>query len=507
MIISRQSLQKINVKELSSPQPSYFNLQEKVLQFGTGVLLRGLPGYFIDIANKQNIFNGRIVVVKSTNSGDIDAFKKQDGLYTISVKGIEEGKKVEQLFLNASISRVLSAQEEWDKILACAGDKNIDVIISNTTEVGLALQQDDSIFSLPPSSFPGKLLAFLHKRFELFRGNAESGFVIIPTELIPDNGKKLKTILNTLSALNKLDKMFIDWMNTANFFCSSLVDRIVPGKLKDSEEKLILEKLGYEDELMIIAEPYRLWAIESADEKVKEILSFHKCDDAVIIASDITIYRELKLRLLNGTHTFSCGLAVVAGFSTVREAMQNETFRSFVSRIMQDEITPAIVSKNLSIEQAFEFGKKTIDRFANPFIDHPWLNITLQFSSKMFTRNIPVLRKYYEEQVGIPALMALGFAGYILFMKPVKNEDGKVYGENKNLVYSINDDKALLVAKHWKQGNVETVVKNILADTVLWQMDLNVFPGFADAVIYNCQSITENGVETTMRILFEKMKA
>ena len=145
-----------------------------------------------------------------------------------------------------------------------------------------------------------------------------------------------------------MDKAFISWLNSANFFCNSLVDRIVPGKLKADQEKLIEEKLGYEDELLIMTEPYRLWAIESAEEKVKDILSFHRCDDAIIISPDITIYRELKLRLLNGTHTISCGLAVVAGFTTVKEAMQHEIFRTFVRHaLLQDgEITPAIVSKD-----------------------------------------------------------------------------------------------------------------------------------------------------------------
>ena len=240
---------------------------------------------------------------------------------------------------------------------------------------------------------------------------------------------------------------------------------------------------------------------------MREILSFHVCDDAVIIAPDITIYRELKLRLLNGTHTFSCGLAVLAGFATVKEAMQNETFKTFVSRIMQDEITPAIVSTALTKEQAQEFSKKTIDRFANPFIDHPWLNITLQFSSKMFMRNIPVLQKYYDEQSGVPELMALGFAGYILFMKPVRNENGKMYGENKDQQYVINDDKAVVIAKHWQEGDIETVVKNILADTTMWQMDLNLFPGFTEAVIDKCRSVTENGVEKAIQLFSENREA
>ena len=150
-----------------------------------------------------------------------------------------------------------------------------------------------------------------------------------------------------------------------------------------------------------------------------------------------------------------------------------------------------LYQKTLSAEQAYEFGKKTIDRFANPFIDHPWLNITLQFSSKMFMRDIPVLQKYYEQRRGVPVLMALGFAGYIMFMKPVKIEDGKIYGENKNQQYIINDDKAIILAKHWQEEVLENVVKNILGDTVLWQMDLNICPGFADTVIASYRSIAQ----------------
>ncbi|MBS1932385.1 MAG: tagaturonate reductase, partial [Bacteroidetes bacterium] len=320
MVISQQALQKVvSSEKISVPQSAIFQLPEKILQFGTGVLLRGLPEFFIDNANKKGVFNGRIIVVKSTNSGDTNAFDEQDNLYTICVKGIENGNKVEEFFLNASISRVLSAQDEWNTILGYAADENIRVVISNTTEVGLVLKEDDSILAKPPLSFPGKLLAFLHQRFLHFAGSKEHGLVIIPTELIPDNGKKLQDILNRLAGLNKLDEVFIEWMNTANHFCSSLVDRIVPGKLKPDEKKVIENQLGYEDDLMIMTEPYRLWAIEASDKKVNEILSFSVIDEGVIIAPDITVYRELKLRLLNGTHTLSCGLAVLARFSTVKD--------------------------------------------------------------------------------------------------------------------------------------------------------------------------------------------
>src|SRR3954465_11822395 len=117
MILSKYTLKNIDSSRVQVPEESVFELPEKVLQFGTGVLLRGLPDYFIDKANRQGIFNGRIVVVKSTSQGDTSDFDKQDGLYTLCVRGIENGKKVEENIINASISRVLSAQNEWEQIL------------------------------------------------------------------------------------------------------------------------------------------------------------------------------------------------------------------------------------------------------------------------------------------------------------------------------------------------------------------------------------------------------
>src|SRR5438309_8834783 len=190
MILSHYTLKNINNDKVIVPEEAIFELAEKVLQFGTGVLLRGLPDYFIDKANRLGIFNGRIVVVKSTAQGDSSAFEKQDGLYTLCVRGIEDGKKIEENIINASISRVLSAQSEWEQILQCAHNPNLQIIISNTTEMGIQLVKD-AIHHHPPVSFPGKLLAFLYERFKAFNGSEHSGLVIVPTELIPDNGEEL----------------------------------------------------------------------------------------------------------------------------------------------------------------------------------------------------------------------------------------------------------------------------------------------------------------------------
>jgi tagaturonate reductase len=274
MILNKENLKNINADKVTKPTAEILALPEKVIQFGTGVLLRGLPDYFIDKANQKGIFNGRVLVVKSTSTsrGGADEFSKQDNLYTLCVKGIEDSVPVEENSINASISRVLSASQDWAEILRAAHQPEMQVVISNTTEVGI-VKSEDKITNNPPQSYPGKLLAFLHERYKAFNGSAESGMIIVPTELISDNADKLKEIVLDLAIQNKLGWDFENWLKTANHFCKTLVDRIVPGKLPAAEQKAIENELGYEDELMIMAEPFRLWAIESSSEKVKEALS------------------------------------------------------------------------------------------------------------------------------------------------------------------------------------------------------------------------------------------
>lgn len=469
-----------DIPALEKPTANNFDLPEKVLQFGTGVLLRGLPDYFIDKANKQGVFNGRVVVVKSTSQGGTDAFATQDSLYTQCIRGLEGNSKVEQNIINASISRVLSAKEQWNEILECAANPAMEIVISNTTEVGISLVKDDKIDSAPPVSFPGKLLAFLYRRFKTFNGDATKGMVIIPTELIVDNGKKLQVIVLELARLNRAESAFIGWLENANHFCSSLVDRIVPGKLPAKDKEVFEQKFDYNDDLMIMSESYSLWAIEATDPIVKEKLSFYKTDNGVVIAPDINKFRELKLRILNGTHTYTCGLAYLAGCTTVKDAMDDAEVSAYVASLMIDEIAPEIVSSNLSLDEAKTFAGKVMDRFRNPFIEHKWLSISVQYSSKMKMRNVPVLLKHYQKTSDVPELMALGFAAYIAFMNCTET-DGKYIGSSAGKQYTIQDDHAGWFADHHNLQN-EQLVNAVLSDTTFWENDLTLLPGFAGAV-------------------------
>jgi len=501
MQLSEKIVSQLNGSMKSTPSPELFDLPEKILQFGTGVLLRALPDYFVDKANKQGVFNGRIVVVKSTDSSGTDAFAAQDGLYTVCVRGFENGKTIQEDIVNASISRVLSAKTEWKKVLVCAGNPEMKIVFSNTTEVGIQLVED-SITAIPPVSFPGKLLAFLYERFKIFDGSPESGMVIVPTELITDNGTKLESIVLELAHRNKLEFAFIEWLENYNTFCNSLVDRIVPGRPNAAEAKKIEAALGYEDELLTMSEVFRLWAIEG-NEKVKEVLSFAKVDDGVIIAPDIALFKELKLRLLNGTHSFNCGLAFLSGFNITREAVTDKVFSVFAKNLMHKEITRSIP---YTIEQDIkkEFADKVFERFCNPFIDHQWLSITAQYTSKMKMRNIPLLVKYFELSNTPPMHMATGFAGFLYFMKAVRKENGKYFGLRNGKEYEINDDEAEYFYNVWHKFTPSDLVHEVLSNENLWGTDLAQLPGFETAVQEQLDKIIKRGALVVINELIGK---
>ncbi len=490
MNLSRQNLAKIGLAGTVIPEENIFNLPEKIVQFGTGVLLRALPDYFIDKANRRGIFNGRVLVVKSTQTGDVDAFNKQDGLYTIFIRGMDTGVPVDQHILCSAISRVISASHQWKDLLESAASTDLQIIISNTTEVGIQLVKE-SIHQKPPDSYPAKLLAFLFERYKIFNGSPEAGMIIIPTELLTDNGGKLKSILMDLAEFNHLGQSFLDWLNLHNRFCSSLVDRIVPGKPSPSTKKQWEERWGYTDDLMTVCEPYRLWAIQG-DAYVRRVLSFFAADEGVVITPDITKYKELKLRMLNATHTLSCGLGYLSGFETVVEAMEDPLFELYVKNLMLDEIGQAI-PYSIPENEIREFGAKVLDRFRNPYLQHHWLSITMQYSSKMAARVLPVLRKYYELFNKPPELISIGFAAYILFMRPVKKESDKYYGTLNNQYYLINDDLAVNFYGIWEEGRIEHIVSSILSNKELWSEDLTMMEGFAASVTRKLKGFIRHG--------------
>ena len=395
-------------------------LPEKVLQFGTGVLLRGLPDYFINKANKKGVFQGSIVVVKSTNIGEISDFEQQNNLYHHLIKGVVAGKEVNELHENTSISRVLVATSQWRQILEVAESPVLKIVISNTTEAGLVFDPSDIQISNTPSSFPGKLLAILWHRWNHFTLNAnEVGLVILPTELIPDNGNLLKKIILELAVLQQLPNEFMQWLQQSNDFCNTLVDRIVTGNLSENEQTQLETQLGYQDHLLITSEPFALWAIETSKQSTVNELSFSQVDASVVVAPSIAKYRELKLRLLNGTHTFCCALAILAGFETVKAAMANKEFNKFIFQLLDDEIAPCVLSSDISISDTQHFIKVVLDRFSNPNIEHKWKSIATNYIEKIKMRNLFLIDKYASLTDTVPVGMSICIAAFFVYQQKI----------------------------------------------------------------------------------------
>jgi tagaturonate reductase len=447
---------KVLNKAVAKEAPSLiFPTTEKVIQFGTGVLLRGLPDYFIHIANQQNVFNGSVVIIKSTSTGGVDEFTNQDALFTHCVRGVYNGKNIDACFINTSISRVLAATTEWHQILDLAKSEDIEIIISNTTEAGMILDIKDTIDHGAPNSFPGKLLSLLFERWKHFNGDNNKGWVILPTELMPDNGILLKSLVNQLATILDLPAEFIKWMNHANDFCNTLVDRIVPGKVSETEMQKFQTQLGYTDNLLITSEPFALWAIESNNPSTIEKLSFAKLDDRIVIAPSIVKFRELKLRLLNGTHTFTCAMAILAGFETVIEAMRDATFIQCIQSLVHDELAPCVVNDAITKDEATHFSNKVLERFANPFIEHKWINIALNFEEKMHMRNSFLMDTYAHHHAQPAKYMSMGFAAFCIYMEQAH--------QKQILVEDYCKDSSFTAAvENWKSAIKEKGMKNIL---------------------------------------------
>lgn len=481
---------------------------EKILQFGTGVLLRGLPDYLVQKANAEGRFGGSIVVVKSTD-GQTDEFSEQDNLYTVAVRGVQQGKDIAENTVVSAISRVLAAQSQWNEVLMLARNPKLQIVISNTTEVGLNYVEE-SIFQHPPQSFPAKLTAFLYERFRSVGGSKAKGLVVIPTELVTDNGLKLREAVEKLAQFNELGKLFTKWLKFHVRFCNSLVDRIVT-RPTDEAKQTLQQEAGYEDDLLTFTEPYHLWAIEG-DDRVKETLTFaDPSNPSIIIDEDITFYRERKLRVLNGAHTLTMPLGYLLGLETVADEMQHPIMSKFIESLMLNEIVPTVPDYSIQGMDKLAvllFANDVLDRFRNPHLDHLLLNISLQESAKMQARNVATIQRYYQHFNTVPKLTALGFAAYLLFMRAVREENGQFFGEidvnGGTLTYPIRDDKAGYFYGDWKTvkpkdaATVQAFVKSVLSDQTLWQADLSALPGFVEAVSDNLVSMLAIGVEKTL---------
>lgn len=469
---------------------------EKVLQFGEGNFLRAFVDYWFDLANEKAGWNGKCVLVQPIGGGLAKMINEQEGLYTLYLRGSEKRRKVDERRVISSVSRCLNPYEaeDYKAMMEVAASDDLELIVSNTTEAGIVYDPSCKRDDLPPTSFPAKLTQVLYHRYQA----GKPGIIMLACELIDNNGKELLKCVNQYIDQWGLEEGFRTYANEQCTFCGSLVDRIVPGRIRDPKEVEALNtKHGYEDPLLDVGEVFGVWVIEG-DEKLNDVLPFRKAgiEDKVFVTPDMSPYKKRKVRILNGAHTgFSLG-AYLAGEDIVRDCMHDEVIKGFMNKMLYDEVIPTL---SLDKEDLMQFAAAVEDRFNNPFVNHELLSISLNSTAKWKARNLPSLLAYIEEKKGLPVCLTMSLAAYIAFYSSDiqgLTDKGLVCRRPAGNEYTVSDDRWVLEFYHaHKEDREEALVRVVLSNTQMWDQDLTAIDGLETAVTKGVKKIRTEGAK------------
>ena len=468
------------------------NAPERVLQFGEGNFLRAFADYWFDMANEKAGWNGKCVLVQPIAQGLTQLINRQEGLYTLYLRGRQNGEKVDAKRVVSSVSRCLNPYEkqDYDAMMDVAAGEALEYIVSNTTEAGIVYDPSCRLEDCPPASFPAKLTQVL-----LHRGRAgRPGVVVLSCELIDNNGKELLRCVNQYIKQWGLEEGFARWVNGDCTFCSTLVDRIVPGRIRDAAEAARLEdENGYRDALIDVGEVFGVWNIEGP-EWLAEKLPFRAAGLNCPVVPDVTPYKKRKVRILNGAHTGFVLGAYLAGYDIVRDCMQDDVILGFMNRMLHEEVIPTLPLDRQDLEA---FAAAVQDRFNNPFINHELMSITLNSTSKWRARNMPSLLEYAQTAGKLPPCLAMSFAAYIAFYSSdiqALTEQGLVCRRPKGNEYTVSDDRWVLEFYYSRRGvSDETLVHDVMTNEKMWGQDLTLVPGFEQAAAENLRRIRTEG--------------
>ncbi|MFV0413826.1 MAG: tagaturonate reductase [Oscillospiraceae bacterium] len=466
---------------------------ERVLQFGEGNFLRAFADYFIDISNEKAGFNGKVCVVQPIAQGLAEEVNRQQGLYTVYLRGYDNGEKVSRKRVVSSISRALNPYTQYQDFLACAKNPDLRYIISNTTEAGIVFDEQSTYGQTPPQSFPAKLTRFMHERF-VQKGK---GFVVLSCELIDHNGDELKRCVKQYVQLWKLGEAFERWVEEENIFCSTMVDRIVTGYPAAEAEELNRQN-GYEDKLLDAGEVFAIWVIEGPA-SLREELPFEKAGLPVVVCDDCAPYKQRKVRILNGVQTGMVLASYLSGQNIVRFCMDDETIVKYMKKTIYEEIIPSL---DLPREDMLSFAKEVFQRLKNPFIDHKLLDISLNTTAKWRARDLPSVKDYYTKYGKLPACLVFSFAAYLKFYHCERLEADCMVAKRGSEEYKVRDDRYVLefFAAH-KNDDIPALVQSVCANRQMWGEDLNKLGNFAGLVQQYLQRIEAVGMAAAMKEL------
>ncbi|PWC37750.1 tagaturonate reductase [Azospirillum sp. TSO35-2] len=467
-----------------------------ILQVGDGNFLRGFVDWMVDVANGQGLTKAGVAIAQPLDQGIAALLKAQDNLYTVLLRGIENGREVESRRVVSCVTDALNPYADWQRMLGYATSPALRFFVSNTTEAGIADREEPYTPGACQTSFPAKVAALLYARYQALGGTAGSGLVFLPCELIEANGTNLKRIVLAHAKRWGLEAGFAAWVERHNHFLNTLVDRIVPGYPKD-EAAALSAKWGYEDKLAVAAEPFHVWVIEGPAELAEE-LPLHKAGLNVVWTDDLQPYRTRKVRILNGAHTASALAAYCAGLDTVKAMMDDATVAAYLNRVMFEEIVPYVP---LPEAERQDYARTIMERFGNPYIRHELISITLNSVSKWQVRVLPSLKDAVARNGEAPAGLSFSLAALLRFYRGTA-AGGAYTGTRDAGAYPISDNAEVIAAMSaaWaaNAGDTKALVKAVLSDVRLWKEDLTAIPGLAVRVADSLAAIEAKGMKAAM---------
>ncbi len=478
---------------------------ERIIQFGEGNFLRAFVDWIIWNMDAKTNFNGSVVVVQPIERGMVDWLNGQDCLYHVNLQGRLNGEAVNSLERIDVISRALNPYSQNAAFMALADQPEIRFVISNTTEAGITFDPACKFTDAPASSYPGKLVQLLYRRYKTFNGDPKKGLILMPCELIFLNGHHLKECIYQYIELWKEDlgadyAGFKEWFTKYNYVCATLVDRIVPG-FPRKDIAAIQEKVGYADNLVVQAEIFHLWVIEKPEnmsiDELREEFPAEKAGLHVLIAESEKPYHERKVTLLNGPHTVLSPVAYLSGINIVRDACNDPVIGKYIHKVQFEELMETL---NLPMDELRQFASDVLERFNNPYVDHQVTSIMLNSFPKFETRDLPGLKTYLERKGQLPKGLVLGLAAIITYYKGGTRADGAPIQPND--AQEIMD----LLTQLWATGDTRKVAEGVLGATdIIWKeskQNLNEIPGLTDMVEGFLNDIQSKGmVETVKSIL------
>ena len=479
----------------------------KAVQFGEGNFLRAFIDWQIDVLNEKTDFNGDVMMFQPLGRGMGDMINAQNGFYTTVLRGIENGKEVEQLRKITSVRGCINPYSDYEDYIKQADNPDLRFVFSNTTEAGIVYDETVKLEDKPQSSFPGKVTAFLYRRFKTFGADETKGLIFIPCELIDKNGDTLKKYVLQHASDWKLEKEFTDWVNNACDFCNSLVDRIVPGYPRAEAAKLE-EKLGYKDNLLDSAESFLFWAIEYKSKSHEDELPTGKAGLNVVWTDDMTFFRTRKVRILNGAHTMSVLAAYQTGLNTVEECMHSPLISSFMKKGLFDEIIESMDGDKALLTS---YAGDVLERFQNPYIVHLLLSISLNSTSKFKTRDLPSLLGYIEKKHEMPKILPFSLAALISFYEGTEIEGDYLKGTRAGETYQIKDSMDVLkkfqelysASYSSVKEKSEKIAKAVLSMEGWWGQDLTKIEGLEKVIALDLESIWTDGMEKAIEKIME----